>query len=151
MKVPSRGNPIVSSMRPEKGSEENTLEPVLRHRCRNEHDEGAGGNADLKAAAAKGQYDKAADDRCIESSIRRNARGDRSRLQERQRHDGNRRARNRIRLQTRQPVILPDHRDELWRVQLHETRFDRAAGHGYRFLAMSRRLVGQIKVRAAPN
>ena len=93
----------------------------LHHRG-DEHDEGARRAADLHAAAAEQRHDETADDRRVEAALRTDAGGDRDRHRQRQRHDGDRQAGERIRAQVREPVALAKDRDELRREQFERGR-----------------------------
>jgi hypothetical protein len=44
---------------------------MLIHGCRDQHDEGAGGAADLEAAAAQRRHQKASEDRGVKALRRR--------------------------------------------------------------------------------
>ena len=95
---------------------------VALHHRGDEHDEGPRRAADLHAAAAEQRHDETADDRRVEPALRADAGGDRDRHRQRQRHDGDRQAGERIRAQVREPVALAKHRDELGREQFERGR-----------------------------
>jgi hypothetical protein len=80
---------------------------------RHQNNEGAGRAADLKPAAAERRNDEAADNRCVEPAVRRNAGRDRDRHRKRQRDDGDRQRGERVLPEGRKDVALGEGRREL--------------------------------------
>ncbi len=111
------------------GCEDQPVDPVLLHRRRDEHDEGAGGAADLKTAAAKRRDDEAADDRGVKPSIGRDAGRDRDCHGERQRDDRDREAGERVGAQIGKRVSFTQNGDELRRVERDEARSPERSAH----------------------
>jgi hypothetical protein len=102
--------------------EHEAIVSVPLHDCGDEHDEGARRAADLHAAAAKQRHKEAADDGRVEAALRADTRGDRDRHRQRERHDGDRQAGERVRAQISEPIALAENRDELGREQLKRGR-----------------------------
>ena len=89
---------------------------------RHQHDEGAGRPADLEAAAAEQRDQEAADDGGVEPALRTDAGRDRDRHRQRQCHDRDGEAGDRVGAQVLEAVALAQDGDELRREELGEGR-----------------------------
>ena len=110
--------------------EHEAIVSVPLHHRGDEHDEGARRAADLHAAAAEQRHKETADDGRVKPALGADARGDRDRHRQRQRHDGDRQAGQRIRAQVSEPIALAEDRDELRREQFKRGRMDVTDGGG---------------------
>ena len=99
-----------------RGGEDHAVDAVAFGGQRHQHDERAGGPADLKPAAAEQRDDEAADHGGIKPAIRRHARGDRDRHRQRQRHDRHRQAGDHVGAKIRKAIAFAQHRDQLRRI-----------------------------------
>ena len=112
---------------------------------RDQDDEGAGRSADLKPAAAQGGDKEAADDRGVQSSVRRQSRADGDGHRERQRHDGDGQSGDGVGAERAPAVAFAQDGDELRREQFGEGRgrglrpSGRGRIHGVYFLQERRR------------
>ena len=86
--------------------EQQAVQAEPRSRRRHQHDEGAGGAADLVPAAAKSGNQKAADDGGVETALRRHARGHGNGHGERQGDDRDGQGGKGVLAERRRPVAL---------------------------------------------
>ena len=89
-----------------KDRQQQALDTEFRHSGRDQYDERPGRAADLETASAERRYDKAADDRGVETPVGRHARTDRDRHGKRQRHDGDREPSHGVAAKLAKPVAL---------------------------------------------
>ena len=107
---------------PDLAGEDHAVDAVPLRGDRDQHDEGAGGPADLEATAAEQRHDEATDDSGVEPAVRRHARGDCDRHRQRQRDDGNRQAREHIGAEIREAVAFAPDGDELGEIEFGKGR-----------------------------
>ena len=86
--------------------QQQALDPKFRDSRRDQYDERPGRAADLEPASAQRGYDKAANDRGVETPVGRHARTDRNRHRKRQRHDGDREPSHRVAAKLAKSVAL---------------------------------------------
>ena len=98
-----------------------------------QHDEGAGGAADLEPASAQQRHQEAADDGGEKPPVRRNAGCDRDRHRQRQGHDGDGQSGYGVGAKIREPVAFAQDGDKLGGEQFREGRFGGPDGHGGAF------------------
>ena len=102
--------------------EDDAVNPVTLDRQRNQHDERAGGTADLKPAATEQRDKESAYDGGGQAAIRRDAGGDGDGHRQRQRHDRHRESSDDVGAEIGAAITLTQHGEEFRREQFCETR-----------------------------